>query len=328
LKDDFTTYGPEINSPSIDGQLIEEFLNTVVVSDAERLKCKWQKNSVLVMPSKLISLVEPYQDWFLPLSCVVRIFVHIFELLDILIIILTSRKILVFSMTTKSSKSTNPGPIYHSAGAPIEGHPFAYLADWDRQRSSNDNVTRIDVVRLFSVLTQAFQIGRRIQPRLYRVFVPASDLYDLFIEVGQELLFLISAEHRRSAKKNFDIKFSKDEIDELGNPRSWEVKPKRIMVASDELELKTLQFILENLISMKRNRRPLRSFQMPPSTEKKNSQEDKQKKRRQRYLYSRKQIREAQAFYDITVDKGHVWRPAKGQRRKAKSTEPWYHYIA
>jgi hypothetical protein len=91
-------------------------------------------------------------------------------------------------------------------------------------------------------------------------------------------------------------------------------------VASDELEVRSLEFFLENIVSLKRNRRPLRPIGklLPYLLQNYEAGED-DTNRRKTYLYSPKELKQAEDFYFNLIGS----RKASG---KVHSTQPWYYY--
>jgi hypothetical protein len=147
-----------------------------------------------------------------------------------------------------------------------------------------------------------------------RVFVPTNELYDIAIEIVEELILLVSSEHRRHPRLNVDVEFSKDELDELGNPKITRFIPKNPLVASDQFEVGSLHIIAKDLISLKRNRRPSRSLPNKPcpGEKKRSPQGDDKKKRRKRYLYTKKELNDAKAFYGLLSEGLGLKRSKKG----------------
>lgn len=232
-------------------------------------------------------------------------------------------------MTRKTpSRNVNPGPRYQKAGAsrdPISWDPEELLLDrLNRIVDSDFDIPRMDVVSQLLALSRYITVLRRKANHLYRAFIPAHELYNIFIEVGEELLFLIREEHRRSSKQNLDVKFVPGEMDELSNPKILKIYPRDLIVASDETEVLSLQFILENLISLKRNRRPLRELLAIPRFKNlvKQQEEDKQGRK---HLYTRRQQREAKNFYALQVDQSFQ-RKRKVETGKFYSPDPEYFY--
>jgi hypothetical protein len=183
--------------------------------------------------------------------------------------------------------------------------------------------------RIFHLLglVRRLTSDRKLSKNLQRILIPADELYNISIEIVEELLLLVLTEHRHSSKKNVDIKFERDTFDELGNPKISEIVDREgAIVASDEVEIEGLRTIVKDLISLRRNRRPQRPFIPPPPKKDKKSSKDEQKnKRRKRYLYSKKDLKEAKAFYNLFI---HELESRHGSKERVpheiqRSPTPW-----
>lgn len=107
--------------------------------------------------------------------------------------------------------------------------------------------------RILSLLSQV----REIRNNLSHPSVGASafELYDIAISLIQDIFLLVSDEHFRNPRKNPGIRVYWDKVDILGNTLHQKVVYPRYLTDSDPEEVQGLNFIIENLISLRRNRR-------------------------------------------------------------------------
>jgi hypothetical protein len=176
-------------------------------------------------------------------------------------------------------------------------------------------------------LIRRFSRIRTELPNMSRAFIPTNELYNIAIEVIEELRLSIAVEHRKSWTKNPEIVFRAGEFDELGNPKFHVKNAKESIQAPDLSQAEELFRIEEDLVSLKRNGVPSRSrikATQAAMQVAKLSKAQISRRKRKKYFYQRgaKQLLAMEKSIDAAVR-----RERRGERPKVHSTGKWYEYI-
>lgn len=148
---------------------------------------------------------------------------------------------------------------HHESGAALHESPYDGLKEKD-----------LSIFDYLDFLRYFFQSPRNKMKQINSL-ISSDELYDFIVELLEILMNFMKGDHYRHRISNSDVIFT-DMVDELANLRSFKVKQKHTRVSADPMEIQGLQFIIENLISLKRNRsltrEAKRQLEVPPTDRK------------------------------------------------------------